>query len=46
MVVHFVQLCDMTPIYELCEKYKLLLIEDSAETLGACVDGKQAGSFE
>tara|TARA_X000001036_G_scaffold273948_1_gene254479 strand:- start:808 stop:1938 length:1131 start_codon:yes stop_codon:yes gene_type:complete len=46
MVVHFGgQPCDMTPIYELCEKYKLLLIEDSAETLGACVDGKQAGSF-
>ena len=46
MVVHFGgQPCDMTPIYNLCQKYNLLLIEDSAETLGASVDKKQAGSF-
>ena len=46
MVVHFGgQPCDMTPIYNLCQKYNLLLIEDSAETLGASVDEKQAGSF-
>ena len=46
MVVHIGgQPCDMTKINELCKKYNLLLIEDSAETLGAKVDGKQSGSF-
>jgi perosamine synthetase len=46
MVVHFGgQPCEMTDIVELCKSRKLYLIEDSAETLGATWDGKQAGSF-
>ncbi len=46
MVVHFGgQVCRMDEITELCENKGLLLIEDSAETLGATWKGKQAGSF-
>jgi len=46
IVVHFGgQPCPMDEISALCQKRNLLLIEDSAETLGAIWDGKQAGSF-
>ena len=46
IVVHFGgQPCPMDEISALCQKRNLLLIEDSAETLGATWDGKQAGSF-
>ena len=46
MVVHFAGLpCDMTKIINICKKYKLHLIEDSAETLGAKYNGKYTGSF-
>ena len=46
MVVHFGgQPCAMDGIKELCEKRGLLLIEDSAQTLGATWQGKQAGGF-
>jgi len=46
MIVHFGgQPCQMTDIVALCKKHNLLLIEDSAETLGATWQGKQAGSF-
>jgi len=46
MVVHFGgQVCQMDEIVELCNKHNLLLIEDSAETLGATWNSKQAGSF-
>lgn len=46
MVVHFGgQPCAMDGIIALCEKYGLLLIEDSAQTLGATWQGKQAGGF-
>ena len=46
MVVHYGgQCCDMDPIVSLCEKHGLLLIEDSAETLGGTWKGRQAGSF-
>jgi perosamine synthetase len=46
IVVHFGgQPCAMDDIVALCEKYGLLLIEDSAETIGATWKGKQAGSF-
>ena len=46
IVVHFGgQPCPMNEISALCQKRKLLLIEDSAETLGATWNGKQAGSF-
>lgn len=46
MVVHIGgQPCPMGEIVELAQKHNLLLIEDSAETLGAKIDGKQSGSF-
>ena len=46
IVVHYAgQPCTMGPIVDLCHKHGLLLIEDSAETLGATYQGKQAGSF-
>ena len=46
MVVHFGgQPCEMTEIIKLCKSHGLHLIEDSAETLGATWEGKQAGSF-
>jgi perosamine synthetase len=46
IVVHFGgQPCAMGPIMDLCRKHNLFLIEDSAETLGATWDGRQAGSF-
>jgi len=46
IVVHFGgQPCRMDEIVRLCQRRKLLLIEDSAETLGATWNGKQAGSF-
>jgi len=46
MVVHFGgQPCAMDDIVALCAKHGLLLIEDSAETIGATWQGKQAGSF-
>lgn len=39
------QPCRMDEIVRLCEKHSLLLVEDSAETLGATWKGRQAGSF-
>jgi perosamine synthetase len=46
IVVHYAgQPCNMDEITKLCQDKKLLLIEDSAETLGAKWNGKQAGSF-
>ncbi|BBO88337.1 DegT/DnrJ/EryC1/StrS family aminotransferase [Desulfosarcina ovata] len=46
MVVHYGgQPCAMRDIVRLCQKHRLLLIEDSAETLGATWEGKQAGGF-
>ncbi len=46
MVVHYGgQPCRMDDIVDLCERKRLLLIEDSAETLGATWRGRQAGSF-
>ncbi len=46
MVVHYGgQPCSMDDITALCEKHGLLLIEDSAETLGAKWKGRQAGSY-
>lgn len=46
IVVHYGgQPCSMDDITALCEKHGLLLIEDSAETLGAKWKGRQAGSF-
>lgn len=46
MIVHFAgQPCEMDKIIKLCEEKDLLLIEDSAETVGARYGAKQAGSF-
>ena len=46
IVVHFAGLpCDMDNILNLCKKYKLSLIEDSAETLGAKFKNKYTGTF-
>ena len=39
------QVCDMTAIMQLCDKYNLLLIEDAAQSLGAKYRGKSAGTF-
>ena len=46
IVVHFGgQPCNMSEIVSLCDKHGLLLIEDSAETIGGTWNNKQAGSF-
>ena len=46
IVVHFAgQTCQMDKIVALTRKHRLLLIEDSAETIGGTFKGKQAGSF-
>ncbi|MCA9668196.1 MAG: DegT/DnrJ/EryC1/StrS aminotransferase family protein [Myxococcales bacterium] len=46
MPVHYGgQPCNMTEIVALCERHGLLLIEDSAETLGGSWRGVQAGAF-
>ena len=37
--------CDYDSIMDLCEKHNVLLIEDSAEALGADYKGKKCGSF-
>lgn len=37
--------CDMPAILAIAEKYGLYVIEDAAQSLGACIDGKAAGSF-
>jgi perosamine synthetase len=37
--------CDMSALKALCEKYKLLLIEDVAEAFGSQYHGRYAGSF-
>lgn len=46
IVVHYGgQPCAMDGIMALCKRHGLLLIEDSAETIGASWKGKPAGSF-
>lgn len=39
------QVCDMDEILAICKKYNLILIEDSAQSLGAMYKGKYAGTF-
>jgi len=39
------RISDMGRIMKIAEKYKLAVIEDSAQALGAAFDGKRAGSF-
>ena len=46
MVVHTYGLpVDMTPVLELCDQYKLKLIEDAAESIGQTCYGNPCGSF-
>jgi len=46
LVVHiFGQCCDMGAIQRLASKYKLLIIEDACESIGAAYKGKLAGTF-
>ncbi len=37
--------CSMDEIVAICDKYKLVLIEDAAESLGSYYKGKHTGSF-
>ena len=41
----FGQPADMTPIAALCDKHKLLLIEDCAQSFGAAIDGRMTGTI-
>ena len=46
MVVHlYGQVADMGQIVSLCDKYKLQLIEDCAQSHGACFGAKKTGTF-
>ena len=46
LVVHlYGQASNMTPIVELAKKYNLKLIEDCAQSHGACYDGRMTGTF-
>ncbi len=46
MIVHYGgQICEMDKILKLVKKYKIILIEDSAETIGSKWKNKMAGSF-
>ena len=46
MPVHlFGQPADMARILALCERHRLKLIEDCAQSFGASIDGRQTGSF-
>lgn len=46
LVVHiFGQPCDMVPILQLAKKYKLQIIEDACESIGATYKGQLAGTF-
>ena len=38
-------LCDWQKIREIADKYNLIVIEDSADTLGATINGKSSGCF-
>ena len=46
LVVHlYGQATNMAPIVDLCQKYDLRLVEDCAQSHGACFDGKMTGTF-
>ncbi|MCP4373421.1 MAG: DegT/DnrJ/EryC1/StrS aminotransferase family protein [Deltaproteobacteria bacterium] len=46
MVVHYAgQCCDMEKIVSFANKYNLLVIEDSAETIGGTYNGQRSGSW-
>ena len=47
MPVHYAgQVCDMEKIMSIANKHNLRVIEDSAETIGASLNGRVAGSFD
>ncbi len=44
MPVHlFGQCCDMEPLWRLCQKYKLHIVEDACQAIGAEFEGRRAG---
>lgn len=46
LVVHlYGQASKMKKVTELCQKYKLRLVEDCAQSHGACFEGKMTGTF-
>ena len=46
LVVHlYGQASNMQPIMEIANKYKLRVVEDCAQSHGACFDGKMTGTF-
>lgn len=46
LVVHlYGQASNMAPVVALCKKYNLRLVEDCAQSHGACFDGKMTGTF-
>lgn len=46
LVVHlYGQASNMKPITDLCKKYNLWLVEDCAQSHGACFDGRMTGTF-
>ncbi|MBO6016136.1 MAG: DegT/DnrJ/EryC1/StrS family aminotransferase [Lachnospiraceae bacterium] len=46
LVVHlYGQACQMDAIKSLCEKYRLRLVEDCAQSHGATMDGQMTGTF-
>ncbi len=46
LVVHlYGQATDMKPVVELCQKYDLRLVEDCAQSHGACFEGQMTGTF-
>ena len=36
---------DLDPLVELCQRYKIQLIEDAAESLGTCYKGRPTGNW-
>ncbi len=46
MPVHFAGMpVDMSPIYEMAASQNLLVLEDAAQAIGTCYQGRQIGSF-
>lgn len=39
------RVCEMTPVLDLAERHKLIVIEDAAQAIGASYQGRRAGSF-
>lgn len=39
------RVCEMTTVLDLAERYKLIVIEDAAQAIGASYKGRRAGSF-